>query len=103
MPLIPSGFPEYKFHEYPKWVTPANGVPVIAEHAQHEAELMGKKPVAASPAVSTEDEKAAAEAAAAELKFEQDAEREFLFKECISRGIKVHPKSGIAKLKAALA
>lgn len=104
MPLIMTGFPDYEYRPYPKFLTLADGSNAVAEHAQHEAELMGGKPVAkATNPAQTEDEKAAAEAAAAEKKFEENAEREFLMQQCKSRNIKIHPKAGLAKLRAALA
>lgn len=116
MPFIPTGFPPYEYRPYPRWLTLADGSQVVADHAEHEAEIMASQPkpktkVHEAVRVSIDEaKKALGEAKANDApeddgpsKEELEEERKTLFNECISRGIKVHPKSGIAKLKAALA
>lgn len=114
MALIPMGFPDYVYREYPKYIAHPDGSGILAEHAQHEAEIRAGFPVPAKserkaaekqpepPAEQTADGAgdAAEEMACAEA---IEAERQMLLQECVSRGIKVHRKTGIAKLKAALA
>lgn len=34
----------YVFHEYPKWVTPPDGEPVIVQDAEEEAAVMASEP-----------------------------------------------------------
>lgn len=68
---------EYIFHEYPKWVTLADGSQIIANSADEEAVLTG--PV------------------------ESADEREQLLAEAEALGLKVHHKSGIDKLRQMIA
>lgn len=35
---------EYVFQEFPKWVTPEGGEPVLVQTAEEEAAVMGEKP-----------------------------------------------------------
>lgn len=51
-------FPPYKYQEYPKWVTPEGGSPVIVNTAEEEAQVMGgqdaEKPAATFTAPTPE-------------------------------------------------
>lgn len=93
MPFVQTGFPEYQFREFPKQIDCPDGKSVVAEHAQHEAEIRA----GFAPAEASEEYEHSADPEASE------GERQMLLQECVARGIKVHPKTGIAKLKAALA
>lgn len=39
----------YVFQEWPKWVTPKTGVPVVVENKEEEETLMGYDPIEVEP------------------------------------------------------
>lgn len=73
----------YVFQEFPKWVTLADGSQILVENAEEEA-------------IVTEDKKEDGDPAA-------DAEREALLAQAKELGLKVHPATGLDKLREKIA
>lgn len=80
-PLYPNMvFPDYEFREYPKWVTPEGGEPVLVNDASEEAEVLQT----------------------GEVLRDEDAKADVIA-ELTAKGVQFDKRWGLARLQKALA